>query len=954
MKKHVLFIATAATMLAGCAKEVEKPVEEQTGKLYTITALVDNPETRTLTENDGTNKYKFSWDTGENISVVSVNPSSKLLFQVSDTENGTFTYQAGADETYGGFTMAVTPANALVDNNPTPNNFTVELSGDYLYGQSNALMIAGEPSTNGDNYKFQFKHAAALVQVTYNNVPVGTKAMVLTSANNITGTATLTSATGVSIATGNLSGTPGKVAKVSFNEALTQPMSTAVFYVPIPIGSYQSFDIKLVNNADVEIPGSAFTISAGSAVNVVVGNVLMFPAKTVTPSQLIPDGVYAIALMGEEHFGDIMMTANTGSYQVYSTLGTTYTSEGKLSVPAASAWRISYNASESTYSIQSMSNEKYLSGIAGNSNLTLDKADNKALFSITEQEPEGDYTVYHISVHSTSDERWIGFNHNNGTNPRFALYKDDSSYPGKLRIIPAVAIGQDPSLSFASTTQTVTATSPSAVFYYTAEHLITDPTVTVTTDDDDIVSSATVNTSNKQVVVNLKANTEDRAKTATLTVSCEGVDDIVLTVNQNGKSNVVEDVITKALTGVTGTGYSGWSGKSYANGSGAVYAGYSAGGNDSVQLTSDKKNDNHVGIISTSSGGKVKSITVTWNSNTMQGRVLNVYGKNTAYTAVDDLYTPSSQGTLLGTITYGSSNTLDITGDYEFVGLRSANNAMYLSEIKIGWETGSGTGPTPTTYAVSWTDPTETGCTISATVGGNSIQSGSSFAQGTEVSITATPGNGYTFSEWSINGANVASTTSATTTFTVGTSPVSFSASFTPNGGGDTGEPITLFHETFGNNPNKARQWDDSYSVKSGVAPVYSGISSYVVDNVKQGKNTTGSTLSGLNQSSSETDASIIIGPLNVSGYNDLTLVYQWKAASISGTYYTKLYYATSENGSFSEVTGTGNGATSFVERSYSLPAAAQVSTLYLKIVWSTSNTQGIIDEIDLSGKSTN
>jgi hypothetical protein len=38
------------------------------------------------------------------------------------------------------------------------------------------------------------------------------------------------------------------------------------------------------------------------------------------------------------------------------------------------------------------------------------------------------------------------------------------------------------------------------------------------------------------------------------------------------------------------------------------------------------------------------------------------------------------------------------------------------------------------------------------------------------------------------------------------------------------------------------------------------------------------------------------------------------------------------------------------VERSYALPAAAQVSTLYLKIVWNTSNTQGIIDEIQLFG----
>jgi hypothetical protein len=163
-------------------------------------------------------------------------------------------------------------------------------------------------------------------------------------------------------------------------------------------------------------------------------------------------------------------------------------------------------------------------------------------------------------------------------------------------------------------------------------------------------------------------------------------------------------------------------------------------------------------------------------------------------------------------------------------------------------------------------------------------------------------------------------------------------------------EPITLFHESFGDNSGSARDWDYSYSVKSGVSSVYSGITGYTVSNAKQGKNTTGSTKSGLNQSTQGTDAYIIIGPLNVASYSSLVLTYQWKAASIKGTYSTSLYYKTSAGGDFAEVSGTGTGATVFVERSYSLPAAAQVSTLYLKIVWNTSNTQAIIDEVDLAG----
>lgn len=161
-----------------------------------------------------------------------------------------------------------------------------------------------------------------------------------------------------------------------------------------------------------------------------------------------------------------------------------------------------------------------------------------------------------------------------------------------------------------------------------------------------------------------------------------------------------------------------------------------------------------------------------------------------------------------------------------------------------------------------------------------------------------------------------------------------------------------LFGESFGDNTGSARVWNNSYSVKSGVSSVYSGITGYTITNAKQSKNNSGSTLSGLMQSAQGTDASIIIGPLNVAGYSGLSLTYQWKAGSIGATYTTKAYYATSATGTYTELTGTGAGATTFVERSYTLPASAQVSTLYLKIVWNTSNTQGVIDEVQLSGSS--
>ena len=240
--------------------------------------------------------------------------------------------------------------------------------------------------------------------------------------------------------------------------------------------------------------------------------------------------------------------------------------------------------------------------------------------------------------------------------------------------------------------------------------------------------------------------------------------------------------------------------------------------------------------------------------------------------------------------------------------------------------------------------------TISTTAdhGTITVTPSTSVVAGTEVTISASANSGYAFSTWTVTGATPASTTESTTTFTMPAGNVSVTANYVVSA---TKTEQVLFHETFGNNTGSARAWSDTYSVKSGVSAVYSGISSYTVTNVKQGKNTTGSTQSGLNQSTQGTDAVLIIGPLNVSSAEDMVLTYQWKAASIKGTYSTSLYYATSSTGEYNEVAGTGSGATTFVERSYTLPAAAQVSTLYLKIIWNTSNSQAIIDEVDLTGK---
>ena len=143
------------------------------------------------------------------------------------------------------------------------------------------------------------------------------------------------------------------------------------------------------------------------------------------------------------------------------------------------------------------------------------------------------------------------------------------------------------------------------------------------------------------------------------------------------------DVLNHDVIGVPNTNYVAWSDLTLT--SGAVYAGNTAGGNNAIQMRS---NNNNSGIVTTTSVGIVTNITVAWNENTNSARSLNVYGKNVAYSAASDLY-GNYAGTLIGTIAFGETE-LVIDDEYAFIGIRSANGALYLDEIQITWEDGSG------------------------------------------------------------------------------------------------------------------------------------------------------------------------------------------------------------------------------------------------------------------------
>ena len=164
--------------------------------------------------------------------------------------------------------------------------------------------------------------------------------------------------------------------------------------------------------------------------------------------------------------------------------------------------------------------------------------------------------------------------------------------------------------------------------------------------------------------------------------------ELTITRAESTPVSTVTDVLTSVGLGATATGgnsYADFTGKTFT--SNAIYAAnMSAGNTEAIQLRSNKSNS---GIVSTTSGGKLKKVVLTWGSNATAGRTVQIYGSNTAYAAPTDLY-GDNKGTLLAELNSNDAtenvSTLEVTDDYEYVGIRSKADALYLTSVEIEWE----------------------------------------------------------------------------------------------------------------------------------------------------------------------------------------------------------------------------------------------------------------------------
>lgn len=158
-----------------------------------------------------------------------------------------------------------------------------------------------------------------------------------------------------------------------------------------------------------------------------------------------------------------------------------------------------------------------------------------------------------------------------------------------------------------------------------------------------------------------------------------------------GQTTVTDEITIFGL-GLTSSSYTSFSNKKLK--SGAIYAGNMSASSSTGYRYIQIKSSETSGICTTKSGGTVKSITITFNSDSKIDRKIAVFGSNTSYKAISDLYNSSTAGTQIGTNLAPTSSqkefTLTPTEKYSDVGIKAlSSSAIKIDKITIVWEVAS-------------------------------------------------------------------------------------------------------------------------------------------------------------------------------------------------------------------------------------------------------------------------
>jgi len=284
MKKKLILIAGIAIALAACTKNelrddstTTEPVSWPSVITVATEPVVDS-ETKSVIASDGT--FKWFAGTGETAEKLGINTDAGFkVYTCTNAATGTF---GGDLEGATPSTVAVYPAGQYALSTKTLT-VTMPASYEYVATLAKTPMIA---QISGSIDDLAFKHIAALLKVSVKNVPPTATQLVLETDKNIAGDFVISDCT---VADAAITNAGGSVKSVAVNFAAAGDFSDKDFFIPIPVGTYDHFNLFLKDAAGNKLAGRQYPGTTIARKDLASGDAISLPQLQLSDAIVLND-----------------------------------------------------------------------------------------------------------------------------------------------------------------------------------------------------------------------------------------------------------------------------------------------------------------------------------------------------------------------------------------------------------------------------------------------------------------------------------------------------------------------------------------------------------------------------------------------------------------------------------------------------------------------------------------
>lgn len=284
MKKIFILLAGLAMALVACTKKEMKDDSAQTERvswpsvITVATEPVVDSETKSVIANNG----KFSWfaGTGETAEKLGIYTNAGFKdYTCTDADTGTF---GGDLEGATPSTVAVYPAGIYALSDKT---LTVSMPESYEYVATLAKtpMIA---QISGSIDNLAFKHIAALLKVSIANVPPTATQLVLETDENVAGDFVISDCT---VADAVITNDDGSAKSVAVNFPAAGNFTNKDFFIPIPAGTYDHFNLFLKDENGNKLAGRKFAGKTIARKDLASGSAIELPRLELSDAIVLND-----------------------------------------------------------------------------------------------------------------------------------------------------------------------------------------------------------------------------------------------------------------------------------------------------------------------------------------------------------------------------------------------------------------------------------------------------------------------------------------------------------------------------------------------------------------------------------------------------------------------------------------------------------------------------------------